>query len=431
MDSRTSTSGSSVAVRRAALERELFPRPHVGESLVPAANRVLGELGLMPAMEERQFPKKFGAVWTTTTHTESHEIDWDGLDSARDAIRFDERAQPGVDKGYTYHVDRGQFDLMLLQNANERGTAVYEGVAVQGVDFSEPLPKIKFQFGRRQLDARVRMVVDASGRRTLLGNQLKLKVMDPVFDQYAIHTWFDGFDRALLAKKPDQLDYIYIHFLPVSNTWVWQIPITNTITSVGVVTQKKHFSKTRDAREKFFWDCLETYPALYAGVKAAKQMRPFKDEGDYSYAMRQIAGDRYVLLGDAGRFVDPIFSSGVSIAMNSARFASADILKAHETGDFSHGAFETFEATLRRGTRNWYNFIAVYYRLNVLFTYFIRDPRYRLDVLKLLQGDVYDEQEPQVLSEMREMVAGVQASKRHPWHKLLNDLTGEEFRPVF
>jgi len=414
------------------LERELFPRPHVGESLVPSANRVLGELGFMETMEEYKFPHKFGAVWTTGTSAYSHNVGWEGLDTEPEAaIRFDERKQQGVDKKYTYHVDRGLFDLLLLQHANRLGADVYEGVDVAGVDFSERHPRIQFKFGRRTSHASVRMVVDASGRNTLLGKQLKLKVRDPIFDQYAIHSWFDGYDRSLLAKKPEELDFIYIHFLPVSNTWVWQIPITDTITSVGVVTQKKNFAKSRKEREEFFWHAVGTRPELHAGLKASKQVRPFRDEGDYSYAMKEICGDRFVLIGDAARFVDPIFSTGVSIALNSARFASRDIAAAAEHGDFTKERLQTFEGTIRRGMRNWYSFISVYYRLNVLFTHFIRNPRYRLDVLKLLQGDVYDDEEPEVLTKMRETVSDIERRPDHPWHKLLNELTSQAFSPAF
>ncbi len=120
------------------------------------------------------------------------------------------------------------------------------------------------------------------------------------------------------------------------------------------------------------------------------------------------------MIGDAARFVDPIFSTGVSIALNGARFASADIIRAAETGDFRKKSFETYETTIRRGTNNWYNFISVYYRLNVLFTAFIRDPRYRLDVLKLLQGDVYDEEEPPVLTENEGDGHGGRAERNTP-----------------
>src|SRR5579863_301209 len=419
-------------------ERELFPRQHVGESLVPASNRVLADLGLIDQMDEQGFPRKFGAVWTSATSVYKHDLA--GLQEAGKAaeevdaeadIRFEERAMSGVPLTYTWHVDRGKFDNMLLNHANKLGATVYEGLRVQGVDFADPaMPKVRITMGRQELNLRTRMVVDASGRHTLLGNQLRLKVTDPVFDQFAVHAWFENLDRLALAKKPILGDYIFVHFLPVNNTWIWQIPITETITSVGVVTQKRNFQKTRQSREQFFWDCVDSRKDFGEALRAAKQLRPLKDEGDYSYSMKQICGDGYVLVGDAARFVDPIFSSGVSIALNSAKLATQDIVAAANNGGFHKMAFNNFEAMMRRGTRNWHEFIALYYRLNVLFTFFIQDRRYRLDVLKLLQGDMYDEERPKVLAEMARVVNDVEKRPNHPWHKLLNDLTCDAFRPA-
>ena len=197
------------------------------------------------------------------------------------------------------------------------------------------------------------------------------------------------------------------------------------------MTQKKNFAKSKQERQEFFWNCLETRPELAYGLRMAQQTRPLTEEGDYSYAMKQICGDNFVLVGDAARFVDPIFSTGVSIALNSARFACADILRAAQTGDFSKKSFQTFETALRRGTKNWYEFISVYYRLNVLFTAFVQDERYRLDVVKLLQGDVYDEDEPNVLTIMKNIVSEVERNEKHIWHRYLGELTAHAFSPVF
>jgi flavin-dependent dehydrogenase len=411
-------------------ERELFPRPHVGESLVPSSTRVFDELDFLDQMEEAKFPHKYGAAWTASAQAKTYQVDWEGLNPESHAeFRFEERKQPGVNKDYTYHVDRGKFDLMLLQHAQQLGATVYEGVRVRAVDFSPEHPIIQFKMGHKEMGVSVRMVADASGRQTFLGNQLKLKIKDEVFDQYAIHTWFGGYDRRSLAPSDTQADFIYIHFLPVSNTWMWQIPITDDITSIGVVTQKKNFAGSKQDRERFFWDSVESRPKLCEALRRAQRVRSYKEEGDYSYAMKQICGDRYVLVGDAGRFVDPIFSTGVSIALNCSRFAHRDILGALERNDFSRESFKTFEETITRGTKNWYDFITVYYRLNVLFTYFVTDKRYRLDVLKLLQGDVYDDAAPPVLEKMRNMVSEVEQDPKHPWHQLLNDLTHDAFRP--
>ncbi len=424
--------GSSMAcylaragVRCAVFERENFPREHVGESLVPSSTRIFKELDFLKVMEARRFPRKYGASWTSSPLTRAYKMDWEGLEvDCRADIRFEERQQPGVDQNYTYHVDRGEFDLALLQHASEAGAAIHQGIDVRHVDFDGADPEIRFRMGKRELGARVRLVVDASGRRTMLGNQLKLKIKDPVFDQYALHTWFEGFDRG----DGPEAGYIHIHFLPLVNTWVWQIPIRDGVTSVGVVTQKKNFIGSKQAREEFFWKCLRTREDIAHKLDRARQMRPLKEEGDYSYAMTEFTGDRFLLLGDAARFVDPIFSTGVSIALNSARFASRDVIPALERGTLRKDAYQTFESTMRRGVKNWYDFITVYYRLNVLFSHFVSNPKYRLDVLKLLQGDVYEEGELPVLTEMRAKVREVEQNPKHMWHGVLGDLTANAFR---
>lgn len=422
---------AKAGIKCVIFESELFPRPHVGESLVPSSTRVFKELDFLKQMEEYKFVHKYGAVWTAAANFKAYSVNFDGLGAdCRADIRFDEREQSGVEQNYTYHVDRAKFDLLLLQHAHQLGATVYEGINVRSVDFSDTHPRVRFSMGGKEMSVTVAVVVDASGRRTFLGNQLKLRMRDPMFDQYAIYTWYEGFDRNLLDGG-SKGDHIFIHFLPVTNTWVWQIPISETITSIGVVTQKKHFAKSRESREKFFWDCLATRPELFEAVQKATHIPPFFEEGDYSYSMKQICGDNFVLIGDAARFVDPIFSTGVSIALNSSRFASKDVIEALETGNVNRESFKRYETTIRRGTNNWYNFINVYYRLNILFTAFVNDPRYRLDVLKLLQGDVYDEDEPPVLKRMREIVTTVEQNQNHVWHQLLGDLTADAFRPAF
>ncbi|MER6632159.1 tryptophan 7-halogenase [Streptomyces sp. NPDC000987] len=412
--------GLSVVV----FESETFPREHVGESLVPATTPVLIETGAMEKVEAAGFPKKYGAAWTSAEDRDIPHNGFTGLDhDFRSAeVLFSERDQNGVDRDHTFHVDRGKFDQILLQNAESLGAKVYHGVRVNRVDFSDrDRPVLEAKVGNQAIGVPVRMVVDASGRRTMMGAQLKCKEPDPVFNQYAVHTWFDDFDRKALAVNKDQADYIFIHFLPLEDTWVWQIPITDTITSIGVVTQKARFKAAKNDLETFFWDTVGSRPALKEALQNARRVKPFKSEGDYSYALTKIADDSLVMIGDAARFVDPIFSSGVSVALNSARLAAADIIAAHEAGDFRKERFDTYVKTLRSAVSNWYEFISIYYRLNILFTAFVQDPRYRLDVLKMLQGDVYDG-EPKALAAMREIVEAVEKDPTHLWHKYLGKL---------
>jgi flavin-dependent dehydrogenase len=423
--------GLSVVV----FESETFPREHVGESLVPATTPVLIETGAMEKVEAAGFPKKYGAAWTSAEDRDIDHMGFQGLDHDFRAaeVLFSERDQAGVDRDHTFHVDRGKFDQILLQHAESLGAKVYHGVRVNRVDFTDrDRPVIQAKVGNQSVGVPVRMVIDASGRRTMMGSQLKVKEPDPVFNQYAVHTWFDDFDRKALAVNKDQADYIFIHFLPLEDTWVWQIPITDTITSVGVVTQKERFAASAGNREQFFWDFVASRPELRDALQNATRVREFKAEGDYSYAMRQICGDRFVLIGDAARFVDPIFSSGVSVAMNSARIASYDILEAAEHGDFTKPSFGRYETKLRRAVSNWYEFISIYYRLNILFTAFVADPRYRLDVLRMLQGDVWDgDGEPAALTRMREITREVEENPDHLWHPHLGTLRAPSQAPLF
>jgi FADH2 O2-dependent halogenase len=121
----------------------------------------------------------------------------------------------------------------------------------------------------------------------------------------------------------------------------------------------------------------------------------------------------------------------VSIALNSARLACADIIAAAGAGRFGKECFQTYQSTVRRGTRNWYEFISLYYRLNILFTAFVQDPRYRIDVLKLLQGDLYDEDEPSALVAMRQVAKEVEANPDHLWHRHLGALVSPSVAPSF
>jgi 1H-pyrrole-2-carbonyl-[peptidyl-carrier protein] chlorinase len=417
----------------AVFEGEIFPRPHVGESLVPATTPVLAEIGALGKVDRAGFPRKYGAAWTSAVENAVPTIGFRGLTYGfqQAMIKFNERDQKGVHQDYTYHVDRAKFDALLLEHSAELGTKIYEGVRVRSVDFASETPVLRCRGGGGDMPVRVRMVVDASGRHTTLGRQLKLKTPDPVFNQYAIHAWFADLDRNAVAASDEQADYIFIHFLPITDSWVWQIPITDRITSVGVVTQKQRFQESGEQRDEFFWQCVGSRSGLCDALRAAEQVRNFRVEGDYSYAMKEICGDNWVLIGDAARFVDPIFSSGVSVAMNSARIACTDIVAAAEHGDFRGERFENYRIKLRRGVANWYEFISIYYRLNILFTAFVADPRYRTDVLQLLQGDVYDEVEPAALAKMRHITREVEENPDHLWHQYLGTLKAPAMAPQF
>jgi FADH2 O2-dependent halogenase len=388
---------SRMGISNILLEADIHPRAHVGESMVMSSVRVFEEIGFLSTLESEGFIRKYGASW--------HEIG--GREAA---IAFSEFPQEGIRQPYTYHVDRSKLDLLMLKHAQNLGTKVYQGVTVKEILFDgERACGVRVRLADQELDLECRMLVDASGRQTVLGRQLKLKKNDPIFDQFAVHAWFEGVQRG----KPETADYIHVYFLPVERGWAWQIPITDTVTSIGVVAEKEVFRKFRGRPDDYFEHYVQSNKGLAQAMAGAVRLNEYKTEGDYSYSMDRFVGNGWVLIGDAARFVDPIFSSGVSIALYSAKYASERIREAFATGDFSEATFRPYEEEVRAGVGVWYEFIRLYYKLLPLFTRFIRSKRHRIEVLRLLQGEVYDRKEVPVLTAMREYIEAVEKTDDH------------------
>ena len=196
-----------------------------------------------------------------------------------------------------------------------------------------------------------------------------------------------------------------------------------TDSSVGVVTEREAFRESRMNVEGWFRRYTKATPTLAAAMRHAKPVNELKSEGDYSYSMERFTGNGFVLIGDAARFVDPIFSSGVSVALYSAKFAAEQIKVSFETGDFSRSAFLPYEQRLRGGTDIWYEFICLYYKLLPIFTHFIASEEHRLQVLQLLQGEVYDRSEAPVLNAMKEFIEVIETSESHVFKDQLTDIS--------
>lgn len=371
------------------------PRPHVGESLVPSTTRVFDEIGFLETMEREGFVRKYGAAWHPVSSSQEFSIE------------FREYPQEGVNQDYSYHVDRSKFDLLLLKHAERLGSKVYQGTPVKEVLFEDGMASgVRIALGNRSVKLPCKVVVDASGRRTLLGTQLRLKQKDPIFNQFAVHAWFEGVNRGVGPSA----DFIHIYFLPVERGWVWQIPITESVTSVGVVAEREVFRRAKANVEEWFNGHIGSTPNIGDAMRNAVRVNDFKPEGDYSYKMDRFVGDGFVLIGDSGRFVDPIFSSGVSVALYSAKFAAERVRHAVDVGDFSASVFKPYEDRLRKGVDIWYEFIRLYYELLPMFTYLLRSKQYRLQVLELLSGDVFDRAKAPILAEMKRYAEAMKKS---------------------
>ncbi len=396
---------SQAGIDHLILDAAVHPRRHVGESLVCSTTQVLQEIDFLPVMEREGFVHKYGASWNHWADPHQYSV-W-----------FREIPELSITQEYTYHVDRARFDKLLLEHAESRGSRVIQGAHVERVEFRHDggASGVRVHHAGLTSSLRSRVIVDASGRNAILGTQLKLKRKDPEFNQFAVHSWFTAVDRG----APETADFIHIHMLPIPRGWAWQIPISRDITSIGIVTEGPDFGKGGEAVESFFARQLASHPLLGQRMAGARRIREFHREGNYSYVMDRFAGDGWLLVGDASRFVDPVFSSGVSLAMESAKRAAMAIIEALTDQDPSASSFAEYERTQRAAVDIWREFILLYYRLPPLFFDLISRPESRGQIVRLLQGEVLDRSTAPILDQMRRSIAAVECDPCHPWRPYL------------
>lgn len=358
------------------LERDIHPRHHVGESLTPSTNFVLHRIGFLPKMEEAGFVHKPGAGWTAPRGPLGRFV----------SISLSEFPPPGAVQDYAYNVERDAFDALLLRHASENGAKVLQGVRAMEVLFE----------GERAVGARVqvtdghvvdltaRIVVDASGRAALLGNQLGIRRKDENFDQYSIFSWFTGVEPAATGFE----GYLFLHFLDLEQAWGWQIPLRNGVCSVGLVTDRTVFLKDGQGKDGFFWSLVAMNRTFAHWMGGAHRIREWSIDPDYSYYNERFTGPGWILIGDAIRFVDPIFSSGCDIAMFCAAYAYDAIDQALRTGD-EDAAFDRYATTIIDGVSVWYALISQFYEMKNVFTRYASNRRFRPDVVRTLQGNLY------------------------------------------
>jgi len=380
------------------LEKAHHPRPHVGESLMPSTVRIFREIGFLPTMEAAEFPRSGGVVYHPR---------------GREAIPIDyaEFPQEGVDQAYTYHVDRSKLDLLLLKHAEGLGCQIVQGASVKDVAFDDDgyATGVRATVAGLDVSFQARVVVDAGGRATKLGRQLGLRRDHPVLDQFALHAWFLDVDRGKRATA----DYTHIFFIPELRGWAWQAPINTEVTSIGLVADRALYQEGGLDVEDFFAEGLKKNRALAKATRAAMRINELKGEVNYSYQLERVCGNGWLAIGDAARFIDPIFSSGVGAALHTARFAAERIQAARDGGDFSRATFLPYEDQLLADAAIWDDFVRFFYRLLPSFTHVVESPQHRLSVLRLIQGEVHADSYADVLDEMRALVRSVEEADEH------------------
>ena len=326
------------------LERDRFPRFHIGESQLPWINGVLDELGARDTVAKAGFVHKWGASFWEIDGTPASYIDFSA------AV---ESPMP-----QTYQVPRARFDELLLRHAEQSSVIVREGARAIDASFGDDGVTLRYVGADTDEETtRVAVIVDASGRAGFLSRRIGGYDNDMMLQHVAVHAQYEGIPRPEGRTAGD------IRMLTRTDVgWIWLIPLSETITSVGaVVPQALHRRESKATAELSLEHYLHTTPAAPVLMKDARRISPARFDADYSYLARTMAGDRWVAVGDAACFLDPVFSTGVLLAMQGGIEAAAAIDEGLRSGDLSARRFKGYEKAVRRRYHYFRRFVVGFY----------------------------------------------------------------------
>ena len=373
------TTAASLLARRGRrvllLEKDVHPRFHIGESLLPMNLPLLERLGVLAEVEAIGVRKR-GA-------------DFPVADGRYNVFRFERALAPakGPRFDHAFQVRRDQFDALLFAHARRCGVDAREAVEVQAIAFeTDGRASVRARGPEGVIEVRPRYVVDASGRDTLLGRHLKLKRRDTRHQSAAIFGHFRG-----VARRPGE-DAGNITVQRFAHGWMWLIPLPDEVMSIGAVCFPEYLKQRRGDREAFLMDTLASVPEVRERMQGAERVGPVHVTGNYAYACTRMGGRGWVMAGDAYAFVDPIFSSGVHFAMLSAELAAGVADGALDDPTRERALQRDMTRRFRRGLDHFSWFIQRFTSpvMRELFAH----PRNALQieqaVISMLAGDVFD-----------------------------------------
>jgi flavin-dependent dehydrogenase len=332
-------------LRVLVLEREKFPRYHIGESLLPFTSFPLKRLGLLEQMRKSAFVKKYSVQFISSSG------------KASQPFYFSTRYEPEV--AQTWQVLRSEFDLMLMENARARGATVLEETSVEELiqeDGSVVGVRARSKSGL-SLDFRAPMTVDCSGRDAVAPTRLNWRVREPKLNKVAVWTYYRG------ALRDEGIDAgaTTVAYVP-ERGWFWYIPQHRDMISVGVVAEGKYLTRGGvRAPEDIFQREIEQNAWIKAHLACGSPVGPYYLTSEFSWRSRYCAANGLLLAGDAFGFLDPVFSSGVMLALKSGTLAADAIVEAFKVRDFSAERFEPYSRTMREGLENMRKLVYAFY----------------------------------------------------------------------
>ena len=322
-------------------ERDKFPRFHIGESLLPFSMKAFTRLGLHEKFLRAGFMKKFGGEIFAACSEEGTKFYFkDGFRSKTD---------------HAYQVTRADFDKVLLDHAAESGAEVHEETAIARVEFADEHVDLGVTWNGSSRNVRAAYVIDASGRNSILGGQFGVK---KTYDHLQKLSIFAHYNR---VWRPDGIDATLTVLIRGIDRWFWVIPLTAERTSIGVVLNSEVFRNSKLSPEDFLEQALAEQPIIAKRMTDASRASKVYVATDFSYRSTKLHGDRWLLAGDAAGFIDPIFSSGVFLAVLCGE-QSADAL--NEVLDHPREAkrlFARYERIVNRAMDVYLRFVNAWY----------------------------------------------------------------------
>lgn len=354
------------------LEKRRFPRYSVGESLLPACYFPLQRIGALGAVRSAAFVEKHSVQFASVEGRVSRPFYFfEHLD--------DESAQ-------TWQVRRADFDRILLENARRCGARVFEGTRASRLLFEAGRVRgVAFRTGERRGTLRAPLTLDCTGRDALAARTLGWRVMDPTLRKVSLWSYFRG------VRRESGMDEgaTTIAMLPQKG-WVWHIPLDGGEDSVGITAAPDYLYREGRDPERIFERELLRNGWIREHLEGAGRIGPVRVTGDYSYRSRHSATDGLVLAGDAFAFLDPVFSSGVFLALWSGEAAGRAALEALEAGDFRAGRFEAYATRLLAGIEAMRKLVYAFYDQSFRFTDLLgRHPDLRPDLTDCLVGNLF------------------------------------------
>ena len=335
--STTATRLAQAGRRVVLVERDAYPRFHIGESLLPCSLPLFDKLGVGEAIRGAGFLTKHAAEF----------VNADGQSFQRYPFAYGMASHPGT----AYEVDRDRFDKIMLDNARDKGVEVRQPAEVKKFNIASDRVDVELGDGDTLTG---QVLVDATGQRSLVASRLGLRQMDAELKNFALYSHFEGAKRGSGDREGD------IAIVLVPDGWWWVIPLAGDRTSLGMVAPKRALGGRRPD-ESYFNEQIEATPYLAERFAGAKRCAPVRTTSDYSYRSSQFVGDRWLLCGDAAAFLDPVFSSGVYLA-NAGGFRAAEAIeKALQRGRFSRRAFVGYERWLTHALDTYREFVRGFY----------------------------------------------------------------------